>query len=141
MVRQPQSLAEAKQIIKEERAKVRSSISAIAGSRWLLAILATFALAFGTHLIYAPDRLPPVSGLSLAQIGLPSGVDFGFVGEQAEEAAAAARDHDVRGRVQEAAAANPERAATINAIGFGAALVLLLINMAIMTKRRRVTRG
>jgi hypothetical protein len=81
MVRQPKGLAEAKQIFKEERTKVASSLSAIAGSRWLTAILATFALAFGTHLAYAPGRLPPVSGLSLAQIGLPTGVDFGFVGE------------------------------------------------------------
>ncbi len=141
MVRQPQSLAEAKQIIKEERAKVRSSLAAIAGSRWLLAILATFALAFGTHLIYAPDRLPPVSGLSLAQIGLPSGVDFGFLGEQAQEAARAAGDQDVGGRAQEFIAANAERIPLINAIGFGLALVLLAINMTIMTRRRRTTRG
>ncbi|HET9232066.1 MAG TPA: hypothetical protein VFO00_12315 [Vitreimonas sp.] len=141
MVRQPKDLAEAKQIIKEERIKITSSISAIAGSRWLMAILATFALAFGTHLLYAPARLPPVSGLSIAQIGLPTGVDFGFVGEQAKEAARAASDQDVGGRVQEAVAANQERIPLINAIGFGLALVLLAINMTIMTKRRRTTRG
>jgi hypothetical protein len=141
MVRQPKNLAEAKQIFREEKTKVTSSISAIAGSRWLLAILATFALAFGTHLAYAPNRLPPVSGLSIAQIGFPTDVDFGFVGEQAKEAAAAARDQNARGRVQEALAANPERIPLINAIGFGLALVLLAINMTIMTKRRRVTPG
>ena len=141
MVRQPKNLAEAKQIIKEERLKLTSSLSAIAGSRWLLAILATFALAFGTHLLYAPARLPPVSGLSIAQIGLPTGVDFGFVGEQAKEAAAAARNQDVGGRVQEVVGANSERIPLINAIGFGLALVLLAINMTIMTRRRRTTRG
>jgi hypothetical protein len=141
MVRQPNSLAEAKQIFKEERTKVASSLSAIAGSRWLTAILATFALAFGTHLAYAPSRLPPVSGLSLAQIGLPSGVDFGFVGEQAKQAAAAARNQDVSGRAQAAIAANPERIPLINTIGFGLALALLAGNMWIMTTRRRTTRG
>lgn len=141
MVRQPKNLAEAKQIIKEERIKVTSSISAIAGSRWLLAILATFALAFGTHLLYAPARLPPVSGLSIAQVGLPTGLDFGVVGEQAKQAAEAAQRQDVSGQVQGLVDANPERVPLINAIGFGLALVLLAINLTIMTKRRRTTRG
>jgi len=141
MVRQPKNLAEAKQIIKEERNKVASSISLIAGSRWLMAILATFAIAFGTHLAYAPERLPPVAGLSMAQFGLPTGVDFGWAGEQGREAVGAARDHDVRGRAQEFVAADTQRATLINAIGFVLALVLLAVNLAIMTKRRRVTRG
>jgi hypothetical protein len=54
MMRQPQSLAEAKEIFREEKSKVTSSLSAIAGSRWLMAILATLVIAFGTHLAYAP---------------------------------------------------------------------------------------
>jgi hypothetical protein len=141
MVRTPHSLKEAKEIVHEERVKITSSISAIAGSRWLMAILAAFALAFGTHLAYAPSRLPPVSGLSLAQIGLPTGVDFGAVGEAAQEAAAAAQRQDVGGRVHELVGEDPQHIQLINAIGFGLAFVLLLINMTIMTKRRRVTRG
>ena len=63
MVRQPKNLAEAKEIFREEKTKVTSSVSAIAGSRWLLAILATFVIAFGTHLAYAPSRLPTVGGI------------------------------------------------------------------------------
>lgn len=141
MVRTPHSLKEAKEIVHEERVKVSSSISAIAGSRWLMAILATFALGFGTHLAYAPGRLPPVAGLSAVQFGLPTGIDFGFVGEQAKEAAKAAQDQDLRGRAEEVINEHPERIPLINAVGFGVALVLLLINMTIMTKRRRVTRG
>src|SRR5690606_1691329 len=101
MVRQPKSLAEAKQIFQEERTKVRSSLSAIAGSRWLTAILAALAIAFGAHLVYAPARLPPLGGFSLAAVGLPPSVDFGFAGEQAQQAAEAARNQDVRGRVEE----------------------------------------
>jgi hypothetical protein len=141
MVRQPKSLNEAKQIFREEKTKVTSSIAAIAGSRWLMAILATFVLAFGAHLAFAPSRLPPVGGLSIAQVGLPQGVDFGVVGEQARAAREAAERQDAAGRAQGFFEENAERIPLFNAIGFGLTLVLLLINMTIMTKRRRVTRG
>jgi hypothetical protein len=141
MVRQPKNLAEAKEIFREEKTKVTSSISAIAGSRWLLAVLATLVIAFGTHLAYAPARLPTVGGLSLAQSGLPPNVDFGFAGEQAAQAIEAAERNEARTRAQEFVAANAERIPLFNAIGFGLALVLLLGNMWIMTKRRRFSRG
>jgi len=141
MVRQPRNLAEAKQIIQEERSKVRASVSAIAGSRWLMAILATFMIAFGAHLVYAPTRLPPVGGLSLAASGLPPSIDFGFAGEQAKAAREAAVRQDAPGRVREFVSANSERIPLFNAVGFALALALLLGNMWIMTKRRRVTRG
>jgi hypothetical protein len=141
MVRQPKNLAEAKQIVREERVKITSSLSAIAGSRWLLAILATLVIAFGTHLAYAPTRLPPVGGLSLAASGLPPSVDFGFAGEQAAQAVEAAQRQDAAGRVQAFTAEHAQQIPLFNAIGFGVALVLLLGNMWIMTKRRRFTRG
>lgn len=141
MVRQPQSLAEAKQIVREEKSKVVGSISRIAGSRWLLAILATFALAFGTHLAYAPTRLPPVTGLSVAHLGFPTDLDFGVIGEQAVKAREAAQREDQSGRAVAYANADPERVRTINAVGFGGALVLLFGNVWIMTKRRRFSRG
>jgi len=141
MARSPKSLEEAKQLVRQEKAKVTSSLSAIAGSRWLTAILATFALAFGTHLAYAPARLPPVSGLSLVQEALPEGVDFGLLGEEAREGFEAAQRQDVGGAIAEAVAANPEHTAIVNAAGFGLALLLLFGNMAIITMRRRSTAG
>lgn len=145
MVRQPKNLAEAKEIFREEKTKVTSSISAIAGSRWLLAILATFVIAFGTHLAFAPARLPGVGGVSLAAVGLPPSVDFGFAGEQAKQAADAAARSEGRSQIEqrlaEEAAANPNFIPTLNMIGFGVCLVLLLGNMFIMTKRRRFSRG
>lgn len=141
MVRTPHSLKEAKEIVGEERRKVSSSLAALAGSRWLMAILATFALTFGAHAIYAPERLPPVGGVSLAAVGLPSTVDFGFVGEQAQQAADAAQRQGAQSRVDQFVAANEAQVPLWNMIGFGAALVLLLGNMWIMTKRRRFTRG
>jgi hypothetical protein len=141
MVRQPKSLAEARQIVREERTKVAGSISAIAGSRWLMAILATFVIAFGTHLVYAPARLPPVGGLSLAATGLPPSVDFGFAGEQADAAREAAIRQDAPGRIQAFLSANADKIPLFNGIGFGLTLALLVGNMWIMTRRRRFTRG
>lgn len=141
MVRQPKTLAEAKQIVREERLKLTSAISVLAGSRWLLAILATLVLAFGSHLLYAPTRLPAVAGVAeISRIAMP-GVDFGIVGEQAGEAIDAARRQDVSGQVQAFTTATATRARITNAVGFGLTLILLIVNMVIMTKRRRTTRG
>lgn len=140
-MRQPTNLAQAKQIFREEKAKVTGSISAIAGSRWLMAILATLVIAFGTHLIYAPARLPAVGGVSLAVVGLPPTVDFGFAGDQAKQAAEAARNSEARTRAQEFVAANQERIPIFNAVMFGLSLLLLLGNLWIMTKRRPYSRG
>lgn len=141
MVRQPQNLAEAKQIFREEKTKLTTSVSAIAGSRWLLAILATLVLAFGTHALYAPTRLPAVAGANVAALGLPPNLDFGVAGEQAQQAAESAQREGAPTRVQEWVAANSERVPLINMIGFGLTLALLLGNMWIMTKRRRFSRG
>jgi len=140
-MRQPQSLAEAKQIFQEEKSKVTGSVAAIAGSRWLMAILATLVIAFGTHLAFAPSRLPAVGGVSLAAVGLPPTVDFGFAGDQAKQAAEAAANSEARTRAQEFIAANQDKIPIFNAVMFGLALLLLLGNMWIMTKRRPYSRG
>ncbi|MFZ2028983.1 MAG: hypothetical protein WAU68_01630 [Vitreimonas sp.] len=140
-MRTPHSLNEAKQVFHEEKVKVTSSLSAIAGSRWLMAILATFALAFGLHALYAPSRLPTIGGLSLSQVGLPSGVDFGVVGEQARQAQEAAQRQNVGAHVTSLIDQHATYIPYINYSGFALALILLLINMTIMTKRRRFTRG
>lgn len=141
MVRQPTNLAEAKQIFQEEKAKVTSSLAAIAGSRWLMAILATLVIAFGTHLAFAPARLPAVGGVSLAAVGLPPSVDFGFAGDQAKQAAEAAANSEARTRAEEFVAANQDKIPIFNGVIFALALLLLLGNMWIMTKRRPYSRG
>ncbi|MBL8546264.1 MAG: hypothetical protein JNL81_07355 [Hyphomonadaceae bacterium] len=141
MVRQPTSLAEAKEIFREEKQKVTGSLSAIAGSRWLTAILATLVIAFGTHLAYAPARLPAVGGVSLAAVGLPPSVDFGFAGDQAKQAAEAAANSEARTRAEAFVTANAQRIPIFNAVAFGIALLLLFGNMWIMTKRRPYSRG
>ena len=137
----PHSLNEAKAMIHEEKVKVTSSLSAIAGSRWLMAILAAFTLAFGLHAIYAPGRLPAVGGLSLTQVGLPPNIDFGVAGEQARQAQEAAVRQNVGGHVAEIINQHAAYIPYINYAGFALTLALLLGNMWIMTKRRRFTRG
>ena len=137
----PHNLTEAKAMLQEEKVKLTSSLSAIAGSRWLMAILAAFVLAFGLHAIYAPERLPPVGGLSLAQAGLPPNLEFGKAGELAQEARDAALRQDVSGHVTGLVGQHAAFIPYINDAGFAIALALLLGNMWIMTKRRRFTRG
>lgn len=143
----PRNLSEAKQLIRVEAGKIGSSLSGLAGSRWLLAILATFAVVFGSHLIYAPQRLPSVSGFSLAHLGLPPSVDFGEVGRELSAQAAQRRSeaadvrNEITAEIDARAAEDPSFIPMLNSVGFGVALVLMLANMTIMTLRRRVTRG
>lgn len=140
-MRQPKDLAEAKRIFQEEKTKVTGSLSAIAGSRWLMAILATLVIAFGTHLAFAPARLPAVGGVSLAAVGLPPSVDFGFAGDQAKQAADAAANSEARTRAREFVVANQDKIPIFNGVMFGIALLLLFGNLWLMTKRRPYTRG
>lgn len=134
-------LAEAKARVVAEKNKVTGSLAAIIGSRVLLAVLATLCIAFAANLLYSPGELPRLGGLSLAQAGLPPNVDFGVVGEQAGQAAAAAQREGVGGYVQGFLAERPALIPILNAVGFGLSLVLLLVNMTVMTKRRRISRG
>lgn len=140
-MRQPKSLDDAKQMFREERAKVAASLGLIAGSRWLLAIAAALALTFGSHLVYAPNRLPAMEWLDWQNVGLPPSVDFGLAGEQWDEMRAAAERHDVAARARETLTAHQDRNVVINALAFLAALLLLLGNLWLMTKRRSYTRG
>jgi hypothetical protein len=139
-MRTPKSLSDAKAIVHEEKLKLTTGLSTVIGSRWLLAILATFVMAFAVHLAYAPERLPNVGGLSLAQAGLPP-LDFGFVGEQAAQARDAALREGAPSEVQAFLTEHAAQIPLFNAVGLGLCALLLLINMTVMTKRRRYTRG
>lgn len=141
MVRTPQSLAEAKQIVGEEKAKITRSLDALIGSRILMAVLATFLIAFGINLATSPSQLPNVGGVTIARLGLPPSVDFGVVGEQAAQAGAAAEREGAQGLVAGFLAGHRDWVPILNGIGFGAMLVLLLVNMAVMTRRRPYTKG
>lgn len=139
-MRTPHSLEEAKALYREEKGKLTSSLSALAGSRWLLAILATFVIAFGANLLYFPGRLPAVGGISLTTIGLPP-LDFGIVGDQANQAQEAAERQGGGDAVATFLTEHANLVPILNGVGFGLTLLLLLGNMWIMTRRRRITRG
>jgi hypothetical protein len=140
MTEAPQSLEEAKALYQQEKAKLRAAFGALAGSRWLLAILATFVLAFGSNLLFAPMRLPHVAGIEAATAFMPQ-VDFGLAGEQFEKAREAAENQGASARVEEVLAANAARAPAMNLAMFVLCLVLLAINLTIMTRRRWYTKG
>lgn len=141
MVRAPQNLEEAKQIYREEKAKVTRSLDALVGSRIVMAVLATFVLAFGVNLATSPEQLPNVGGIDIARLGLPTDLDFGLVGEQAQAAREAAEREGARDTVGAFLAENRGLVPILNGVGFGATFILLLWNMAVMTKRRPFTRG
>jgi hypothetical protein len=140
-MRTPQSLNDAKAIYREEKGKITRSLDALIGSRVLMAVLATFAIAFAVNLATSPDQLPNVGGLSLARIGLPASVDFGVVGEQAAQAKQAAIEQGAQGEIDAFLGEHREIVPLLNAGALGATLILLLWNMTVMTQRRRVTKG
>lgn len=140
-MRQPHNLEEAKAIYREEKRKVTHSLDAIIGSRVLMAVLATFVIAFAVNLVTSPDQLPNVGGLSIARLGLPADVDFGVVGEQAAQARQAALDQGAPGAVQSFLDEHRDWVPIINGAGLGATFVLLMVNMTVMTMRRRFTKG
>ncbi|MGE3928909.1 MAG: hypothetical protein AB7G05_02020 [Hyphomonadaceae bacterium] len=141
MVRQPRSLDEAKQIYREEKAKVTRSFDALIGSRILMAVLATFAIAFAVNLWTSPDQLPNVGGLSLATYGLPDSVDFGFAGEQAREGLDAAKREGLDTEVSRFLDDNRHFVWLMNAGALVLTVALLLWNMTVMTRRRPYTKG
>ena len=136
----PRSLNEAKAFFQEQRTKVTGSLSALAGSRWLLAVLATLVIAFGANVVYSPGQLPVIGGISLTSFGLPP-LDWGVIGEQAVQAGDAARRQGAISDIAAFLGEHAELIPIINAAGFGLCLALLLGNMWIMTARRRLSRG
>ncbi len=83
------AIAEAKAGIKATRARFRRAVTLLLGSPVAMAVSAVMTLSFGAQALYAPGRLPPVGGLSLAQVGLPS-LDLGGAGDMLREASDAA---------------------------------------------------
>jgi len=130
------SLDDAKALYRAEKQKVVGSLQAIVASRVLIAVFAASALAFGSHLFYAPARLPSFGGLSVATFGLPP-IDFGLAGQAAQDAAGAAQRQGVSAEVQGFLAENAAAIPILNGIGFGAAVVLLLWSLAIQTRIRK----
>ena len=128
-MRQPHSLDEAKAIYREEKAKLTGGVSALIGSRAVLAVLTLLMVGFGSHALYAPDRLPPIQGVSLAQLGLPSSLDFGVAGDVAKEARDAALRQGAEGQVTSFVDAHRAQAPLFNLAGAALSALLLAWNL------------
>jgi hypothetical protein len=109
-----------------------------------LAISTLCLVAFASHLVWSPDRLPPFGGLSLAQIGLPSPPDLGELNEPVREAAdAALRQGRLAIEEREAAGepsfleANPQFVKPLNVIGFFASFVAFAFTIGLQSRRMR----
>ena len=119
-------------------------VAAVIASWPALAISSLCVIAFGAQSYYAPERLPPFGGLSLAQVGLPSAPDLGELNDPLRDASEAAQ-RQAREAIAEREAsgelgffeANPQAARIANLAGFGIALVMLLITMGLQMRRFR----
>jgi hypothetical protein len=112
-------------------------------SSWPALAVSTLCLvAFASHLVWSPDRLPPFGGLSLAQIGLPSPPDLGELNEPLREAGDAAQ-RQARAAIEEREAAgepsfleaHPQFVRPLNIIGFFASFVAFAFTIGIQARR------
>lgn len=124
-------------VVKDYAGRVRALVGAVAASWPALAVSSLCVIAFGAHLLFAPERLPPFGAMTAAQLGLPLGLpDLGVVGEQAQEAARSAKPHaqDAVARVQ---AEHPAWVRWINLGGLIVSIALLIVTMALQVRQFR----
>lgn len=133
-MRQPQSLDDAKAMVRAEKAKVSTALKKIFGAPVVTALLAALLVTFGANLLYSPTQLPLLGDWSLASVGLPN-LDFGVVGEQATQIGQAATNQDLSGRALSWADQNPDKVPLINITVTIAALLLLFGNMWLTARR------
>lgn len=124
------------------KAMLRSALdwlAHLAASRAVGAVTLTAVIAFGCHFTFFPDRLPPLSGFSLADLGLlptdvAAPVDAATLVEarkQAREAAQAGLPY-----VQEWLAANPEAIRWLNLAGLTLATLAFFGSLTLRDMRK-----
>jgi len=109
-----------------------------------LAVSTLCLVAFASHLVWSPDRLPPFGGLSLAQVGLPSPPDLGELNAPIRDAADAAQ-RQAKAAIEEREAAGepsfleayPQFVRPINIMGFFASFVAFAFTIGIQARRMR----
>lgn len=131
------AIDEAKAKYRIEKAKLLGAFNAIIGARATLAVLTLFMIGFGSQLLYSPTSLPPVGGLSWAQAGLPTSLDFGEAGRLAGEAKAAAQRENAPGQFETLLNENRHAVPFLNGVGLGVCFLLLIWNMYVNAKNRR----
>jgi len=119
------AVADAKAQASATKDRFVKAIELVLSARIAVAAAATLALAFGTQLIYAPGRAPPLGGLSLAQLGLLPPLDLGQAGDMLQEAGAAAQRQGAGGAIAGFFAEHPAFVPWANGLGLALALGLL----------------
>jgi hypothetical protein len=131
------SLDDVKAQVGAEKTKVFSSIEAIIGSPYAVSALLAAAIAFASHLIWAPERMAPLfDNFSSVTLGLPP-IDFGVLGQGAQDAIDAAIRQGAPDVAAETLTSNAWAVPALNAAGLIAALLLLGWNLLAMLKRKR----
>lgn len=110
--------------IRATRGRFERAAILLFNSRIAVAVAAVFALTFACQLVYARERLPPIGGLSLAQLGLPS-LDLGKAGEVLRDAGAAAQRQGAGEHVQGFFTEHSALIPWANVVGLVLALALL----------------
>jgi hypothetical protein len=132
------SLKEAKAEVAAAQGRIARAAQVLLGARVTAAAAAMLAIAFGMTLLLTPDRLPPVGGLSLAAVGLPS-LELGQEKEVAKDIIDAARRQGGEDRAKELFERFPEAVPYANGLGLLASLLLLVF--CLRSQSRQFQRG
>ena len=115
--------------------------SALLRSNAALAVSAVCMVTFAAQSLVAPERPPPFGALSIAQLGLPADLpDLGEVGRQAQDAARAARPY-LGGADADPPTIPPGIMRTLNLLGLGGSLALMVLTLGLQSRRHRDDAG
>lgn len=130
--------------VKEERNKVFAAIGAIVGSRVAVALSGVAAVAFVSHSVFMPGRLPPISKIGLVEAGLAPpaphvdlsdlGVDNTQVSQKVQEGLHSISPY-VAQAWHDAVGAAPWLVPSLNKTGAVLAVLVLLYTMWLQVKK------
>ena len=132
------AIEQAKAEARAFRRRMGDAARAMIGARVTVGVSCLFALAFGAALVINPQRLPPIGGLTLAQVGLPP-LNFGAERQIAGDIVGAANRQGGADALRDFLAAHPDLIPGLNIAGL--ALALLMLGVALATQMRDWRRG
>lgn len=130
--------------VKEERNKAFAAIGAIVGSRVAVALSGVAAVAFVSHSVFMPGRLPPISAIGLVEAGIAPpaptadlsdlGVDNAQVSAKVQEGLNAISPYAAQWW-SDAVGAAPWLIPSLNMAGAGVAVLVVLYTMWLQAKK------
>ena len=108
----------------------------VLSSRVVVGASAALTLAFACQLLYARNRLPPLGGLSLIQLGLPP-LNLGDAGQTLRDAADAAQRQGATAAATDFLATHPALIPYVNLAGFFVFAALLAWTFALQIQAYR----